>query len=269
MNIDNLPSSHRGDTADPSRAVVTLARDHPGPHRYPSHHHFRAQLLFAASGVMAVEAADGTWVVPPQQAVWIPSGIEHEVRSEGPLAMRSLYVHPDAARRLPSTCCVLSVTPLLRELILKAVSMPEALQTQPPGRRLLTVILDELAELEPAPLHLPLPQDARVKAVSSKLIADPSDNRSLDELARTAGASARTMARLFPKETGMTFGAWRQRLRLLSAISRLGAGDPVTRVAYDLGYQSPSAFIAMFRRELGRPPGRFFRVSGVGRGKNQ
>lgn len=141
--------------------------------------------------------------------------------------------------------------------------MPPDGQSGPRGKRLMGVILDELAELKSSPLHLPMPDDPRLKTIAELLIADPSETRGLESLSQLAGASSRNTARLFLKETGMTFGAWRRQLRLMSAISRLGSGDTVTSVAYELGYHSPSAFIAMFKRVLGQPPARYFRSVGV------
>ena len=267
MNIVNRPSivsDHPGDLEDPGQPVVTIASDSPGGCHFPVHRHFRAQLVFASAGVMTVTTAVGTWVVPAQQAVWVPAGVEHEVYAAGPLSMRSLYVHPDAAHALPTECRVVAVEPLLRELIVKATVLAESGRTGDSYVRLVGVILDELRGLNPAPLHLPLPHDPRLQAITSSLLAKPGDNRDLVEWGRSAGASARTLARLFRQETGMTFSGWRQRLRLLAAVSRLGAGEPVTAVAYELGYRSPSAFIAMFRRTLGRPPGRYFKGHDAG-----
>jgi AraC-like DNA-binding protein len=224
------------------------------------HRHFRAQLVFASEGVMRVTTAAGTWVVPPQQAVWVPADVDHEVYSPGPISMRSLYVHPDATGGLPEECCVMSVEPFLRELIVKISDLAECQELSGKYARLVGVVLDELRGLEVAPLHLPLPRDPRLKAVTDCLIADPGDNRDLTQWGSRAGASARTLARLFRRETGMTFAGWRRRLRLLAAVSRLGGGESVTTVAYDLGYHSPSAFVAMFRRSLGTSPGRYLRA---------
>jgi len=262
QNSQPAPPLHPGDLEDPARPIVALAVDRPGPHRIPPHRHFRAQLVYGSSGVMTVATATGTWVVPPEQAVWVPAGIEHEVRSNGPLAMRSLYVHPGACDGLPATCCVVGVPPLLRELILRAVTFGEA--AAPDGReaRVLALIPDELRALEPEPLHLPLPRDRRLTAVTEQLAAVPGDDRPLAAWAKVAGASERTLARLFLSETGLTFGTWRQRLRLLAAIARLAEGQAVTAVAYDLGYDSPSAFIAMFRRSLGATPGHYLKPAG-------
>jgi AraC-like DNA-binding protein len=252
---------HPGDLDDPARPVVALASDHPGPLRFPLHHHFRAQLLYAVAGVMTVSTGEGTWVVPPQQAVWVPPGIRHEVESAAPLAMRTLYIHPAATEGLPRGCCVVTVPPLLKELILAAVTLPERYSPDGPEARLLAIIPDQLRRLEPEPLHLPIPSDRRLLGITDALTGHPADGRSLADWARTAGASERTLARLFRRETGMTFGAWRQRLRLLSAIGRLAEGQSVTSVAFDLGYESPSAFVAMFRRELGAPPTRYLRTA--------
>ncbi len=250
---------HPGNLTDPRQLVVAVSSDSPGEQRFPSHRHFRAQLVFASEGVMTVTTAAATWVVPPQQAVWVPAGVDHEVYSAGPLSMRSLYVHPDATGGLSEECCVMAVGPFLRELIVKVCDLAERTKTPESYTRLVGVVLDELRDLKTAPLHLPLPRDPRLKAVTDSLMASPGDDRDLTQWGRHAGASARTLARRFRRETGMTFAGWRRRLRLLAAVSRLGAGESVTMVAYDLGYHSPSAFVAMFRRSLGASPGRYFK----------
>jgi AraC-like DNA-binding protein/mannose-6-phosphate isomerase-like protein (cupin superfamily) len=250
---------HPGNLTDARQPVVTVSSDSPGNLRFPMHRHFRAQLVYASAGVMTVTTAAGTWVVPPQQAVWVPAQVDHEVSSSGPLSMRSLYVHPDATGGLPGQCRVMAVAPLLRELIVKVSELAEQRQLPDSYARLVSVVLDELRELKAAPLHLPLPRDARLRAITESLMAAPGDNRDLAQWGRRAGASARTLARLFRRETGMTFAGWRRRLRLLAAVSRLGGGESVTTVAYDLGYHSPSAFVAMFRRSLGTSPGRYLK----------
>lgn len=245
-----------GAVLDPGRPVLGFARD-AGPYDTGWHRHCRCQLLYAVEGVMTVTTEAGTWVVPPQQAVWVPAGTLHAVRADRRLLMRSLYLDPSAAAGLPGSCCVLPVPPLLKALILRVVALPPDYPADGPEARLVAVIPDELARLEPEPLHLPLPRDARLAALTAALIADPGDKRELAAFAREAGASTRTLARLFHRETGMSFGAWRQRRRLQAAVERLAAGDPVTAVALDLGYESPSAFVTMFRRALGETPGRY------------
>lgn len=206
---------------------------------------------------MSVSTYTGTWVVPPEQAVWMPAGEEHRVVALGRLSMRSLYLHPDACAGLPEEPRVLRVTPLLRELILRLAVLPMRYAANDMAARLGAVIPEEIRLLEPEPLHLPLPHSRRLAAVTRALIEEPADARPLSDWASAVGASERTLARHFLKETGMTFGAWRQRLRLVKAVERLAEGAPVTNVALDLGYESPSAFIAMFRREMGTTPGRY------------
>lgn len=245
---------------DPLRPVVGWRQDHTESYHFPPHCDFRAQLTYAVSGVITVGTRTGTWVVPPAQAVWVPAGIEHEVFGHGPVSNRFLYVQPEAAATLPRDCRVVAVTELLRQLILRASDYGPAFATDGPGARLAAVILDELHRMVPTPLYLPLPTDPRLRVVTDGLTAAPADRRGLDDWAAIAGASARTLGRLFRAETGMTFGAWRRRLRLLEAIAWLGRGESVTTVAYDLGYDSPSAFIAMFRRDLGASPGRYLKL---------
>lgn len=250
---------HPGNLDDPARPIAPLAIDHSGASFRPWHHHKRGQLLYADQGVMQVGTAAGTWVVAPEQAVWVPPGVGHQVGHRAGLAMRTLYIDPEVAKELPGECCVVSVPQLLRQLILRAMAVGLDYEPDSAGARVMAVILDELRALKPEPLHLPHPRDARLKRIAEALLADPADGRSLADWAKASGASERTLARLFVKECGMTFGAWRERLRLTQAVARLGEGEAVTAVAYDLGYQSPSAFIAMFKRSLGDTPGRYLR----------
>jgi AraC-like DNA-binding protein/mannose-6-phosphate isomerase-like protein (cupin superfamily) len=248
-----------GNVDDPARPVIAVAHDRPGTFEVPWHRHRRGQLLYATEGVMRVSAADSTWIVPPQQAVWVPPGVGHTVTSLGPMAMRTLYVHSRSAAGLPGECCVFSVSPLLREMILYALTLPLDVCLTGPQARLIAVIPDLLATLRAEPLQLPLPADRRLRTIADALLRDPTDHRPLREWGVRVGASERTLARRFRGETGMGFRAWRQRLRLQSAITRLSEGTAVTAVAYELGYASPSAFVAMFRRKLGAPPRRYLR----------
>ena len=256
------PAGHPGDLEDRARPIAPLARDYAGPSRRHWHHHRRGQLLYASSGVMTVQTAAGTWVVAPEQAVWIPPGVEHQVTHAQAIAMRTLYIDAGVAESLPGECCVVAVPALLRALILRAIEVGLDYGPDGPGARIMAVILDELRALKPEPLHLPQPRDPRLLKVTAALIDDPADGRPLSAWAKDAGASERTLARLFVKETGLTFGEWRERLRLTTAVARLAEGAAVTAVALDLGYQSPSAFIAMFRRSLGETPGRYLRQTG-------
>lgn len=241
------------------RPLVTWSRDFPSGHLIPSHSHPRAQLLYASSGVMTVTTEEGLWVVPTHRAVWIPARIRHQVRASGPLRMRTIYVSHEAVPNPDHRCRVVSVPPLLRELILAAMELDRLYDPEGPAGRIMAVILDQLQDLREAPLDLPLPRDERLAKVCAALRKNPGRNRTLAEWGRVAGACERTLARLFKTETGMTFGQWRQQVRILEALRRLGHGDQVTTIALELGYDSPSAFIAMFRKTLGTTPGRYFR----------
>ena len=247
---------------DIGRPVVAMATDYPAGDHIPTHRHTWAQLVYASEGVMTVSAEAGRWVVPPHRAVWMPAGLEHAITMHGPVRMRTLYVVPDAAPDLPAACRVVSVSPLLQALILRAMEIRRDYDEKGPDGRIMRVILDELRALPVAPLHLPRPADRRLTRVTEALLDDPADQRTLEAWARVAGASPRTLARLFVHETGLSFGAWRQRARLLRALVALAQDTPVTAVAFDLGYDSPSAFIAAFKRNFGTTPGRYFRTQG-------
>jgi AraC-like DNA-binding protein len=223
-----------------------------------AHDHAWHQLSYASAGVLRVATADNAWIVPPNRAVWIPAGVAHSEEMHGEGTMRSLYFATGPARTLPRTCAVMTVPALLRELILEATAHGVLDAAVPAQRRLAQVIVDRLALLEPAPSqNLPMPRDPRALAIADRLRKNPANGEDLRRLARRAGASMRTAQRLFTAETGMSFARWRQRLRLLSAVERLGRGGSVTDAALDVGYASVSAFVSAFRHEFGVTPGRF------------
>jgi len=240
------------------RPVAALAWEFDSGHRIPNHFHRKAQLVFASQGVMTVTTEVGSWVVPPQRAVFVPGGTRHEIAMSGGVSMRTLYLSDAAVRRLPAQCFVVSVSPLLRELVLRVIELDPLYAESGPDARLVAVLLDEIEAMHVAPLHLPLCDEPRTRRVIDGLLADPSDARGLEDWARVAGASARTLARSFERETGLRFGVWRQQLRLLRSLELLALGHSVTNVASSLGYESPSAFISMFRRSLGATPKRYF-----------
>lgn len=240
------------------RPLVGYAADFPRGYWLRRHRHPAAQLLYAASGVMTVTTAQGRWVVPPQRAVWVPPAASHSVRMTGEVKVRTLYLDPSILRDPPATCCVVHVSPLLRELILRAIEFEQPYALDGPEARIAAVIVDEIKGGHVAALHLPMPTDPRLLAITSRLAKDPADKRTLAQWSRTAGASPRTLARLFQQQTGVSFARWRQQACLLRALELLAAGGSVTAVAIDLGYDSVSAFITMFRENLGTTPGRYF-----------
>lgn len=223
------------------------------------HAHPWVQLSYATRGVLGVRTRLGSYLAPPQRAIWVPPGLAHSVVSSERTQMRSLYIAPEAVPWAATgdgqdRCRVLGVTPLVRELIRAVTRLPvEYAETGPEGR-LVAVLLDQLALLAEVRFSLPLPVDARLARLSAELEQRPDDPRGLDELASGAGMSGRTMTRLFLRETGLSFRAWRRRLRLLKSLNGLEAGGSVTAVALDSGYASTSAFIAAFRKEFGASP---------------
>jgi len=240
------------------RAVVWRVRNYENGLVVESHHHRRAQLLFASKGVMTVETKQGIWVVPPKRAVWIPPFMDHAVSSRGHLNMRSLYFDPAVVKNLPTTCMVVTVSPLFRELSLAAASLPPLYDENGADGRVISVLIDQLQTISTTPLHLPTSTDPRLQPIISALSRNPSDSRDLGAWAREVGASERTLSRLFSSQTGMTFRQWRQQVKLLEALGHLANGEQVAGVAIDLGYESQSAFIAMFKKALGTTPGKYF-----------
>ncbi len=238
--------------------IGSVSADFQHGYIIPEHFHPEDQLIFASSGVMTLRTGQGIWVIPPMRAVWIPAGTPHSVAMAGAVSMRTLYFLPRLARSLPQRCFVMNVTPLLKELILHACSFARLKKDVPAEKRIIAILLDQLKAAHTVPLQLPRPSDTRALRVVQLLLNDPGEPRSLMALCRECGASKRTIERLFLTETRMTFGKWRQQLRLLHALQRLANGAKVTGAALDAGYSSTSAFISMFRKHLGTTPTRYF-----------
>jgi AraC-like DNA-binding protein len=214
-------------------------------------------LVYACAGVMTAETDLGTWVIPPHRALWAPDGVAVRIVRHGRVSVRSLYLHRSLAV-LPATVQVLDVPPLLRELVLHAVRRAPLDLDVGEHRRLVEVLADQLRVLPQAPLQLVLPTDPRALVMARHLAAGDA----IDAAARAAGASRRTLERLFVAETGMSLGAWRRRHRFIEALRLLAEGQSVTAVANRIGYSTPSAFGFAFHRELGETPGRYFQTPG-------
>jgi AraC-like DNA-binding protein len=207
-----------------------------------------------------VRTTADSWVVPTRRAVWIPAGIPHTITMSGVVAMRTLYFRSRFARELPRECCVVNVSPLLKELILCACTLGTLKRTIQLQGHLIDVIIDQFETIQTVPLQLANPSDPRALRVAAVLLADPSDGRPLTLLCKVAGASKRTVERLFQEEVCISFGKWRQQLRLMQMMRLLAEGAKVTHAAMEAGYSTPSAFISMFRRSLGTTPARFFKT---------
>ncbi|MCG8686273.1 MAG: helix-turn-helix transcriptional regulator [Desulfobacterales bacterium] len=257
-NETNITVSDAENIMNIPRPIVGMAKEYLSGDLIEPHHHVRSQLLYASTGVMTVTTYDGVWVVPPSRAVWVPAKTEHQIKASGKLSMRTLYIEPSHCIGTSKQCCVVSVSPLLKELILHAVKMPALYPLNSPEERIMIVILDQIQNLDVKPLNLPIPKDIRLKEIFNQLSKNPGDQRTLEEWGKKVGATRRTLTRLFNSELGMSFGKWRQQIRILESLRRLAMNDPVTTIAIDLGYDSPSAFISMFKKALGKTPGQYF-----------
>lgn len=250
---------HLGDFDDAPRPVAALAKSFEDGTSTPIHRHRRGQLLHAATGIMRIETADAAWLVPPARALWMPPAMAHKVTMRSHVEMRTLYIDPAAAANLPDRPAFIEVGGLLRELILAALEEPLAYDEAGRGGLIARLILTELARLRTATFDLPMPADPRALRVATFLLDHPETDFGLDQWAERAGASRRTLARLFRTQTGLSFGEWRARLRAVEGLARLSSGTPVARAAHGVGYGSASAFSAMVRRSLGAPPRRLSR----------
>lgn len=256
MIVDNLPSwkpPDFGEVRDPGRPILSYTWRTDGAHRVPAHRHVRGHILHLEDGAYWVITPDERWLAASGQAIWIPPRVRHEVFSQGPVAAHVLFVDEAHAGPLPQRCGTVRVNVLLVELFRRIVSYGNNYPNDGPEVRLARVLLDELACLEIAPLMVPISREPRLARAMTRVIDDPDGRGGLEAVAREAGASARTLARLFVRETGLTFTQWKTRLMLVEAIDRLVRGATVTEVAVNLGY-SPSSFTYMFRTNLGVPP---------------
>ncbi|WP_017938473.1 AraC family transcriptional regulator [Zestomonas thermotolerans] len=224
------------------------------------HSHPWVQLSYAIAGVLEVHTDAGRFVAPPQRAVWVPAGLPHRVFSAPRTEMRSLYIDCAAVAWAPPGCRVLRVSPLLRELIAAFSRLPVEYAEDGAEGRLVQVLLDQLRAAPEVDLMLPLPQDERLQALCRRLQERPERQETLAHWSARLGVSEKTLSRLFQRETGLSFRAWRQRLRLLAALTPLERGERVTDVALACGYDSTSAFISAFRQQFGCTPGEFFRA---------
>jgi AraC-like DNA-binding protein len=215
------------------------------------------QLLWATRGVITVSVGDALWVVPPRQALWLPPATSHEVEMAGRGVLRSVYITPARCLRLASTARVMALPPLLRELLRRVLEQDTLSINAPRDARLLGVLLDELTHEPLAPIELPMPIDARARRAAELLRAVVDEEPDVQAIASRAGASVRTLERYFHAETGLSFGVWRQRARLVRAMTQLANGATVTAAGLAAGYASTSAFVAAFRRTVGITPGRY------------
>jgi AraC-like DNA-binding protein len=221
------------------------------------HSHPRGQLIYASRGVVRVITPDGNWLVPPTQTIWIPPHVEHDVFFPGKVTLYSLFVSEAECCLLPGTCTVFKVSPLLREMILRAFDWGDSYLPHSAGYRFMYVLIDEIARSELTKIDLPSAKSTRLVKITKILAAKPHATPSVMKLADIACVSSRTLARLFISEMGMTLGEWNRRLLVQYAIDQLSKGKTVTHVALGLGYGNPSSFIQMFKKSTGVAPAKY------------
>jgi AraC-like DNA-binding protein/mannose-6-phosphate isomerase-like protein (cupin superfamily) len=218
-----------------------------------AHRHDEHQIVYAGRGVLSVTTSTGSWVAPATRAIWVPAGTVHAHQAHGDLELHLMGLPAWENPLDLDAPAVLAVSPLLRELIITYTRIED--DDSPERMRLRGVLLDQLRISVQQPLHLPRPNSPLLRTVCDRLHSDPSDNRTLAQLGREVGASARTLSRLFSNDLGMTFPQWRTQLRLHHALVLLAEKTPVTKVANQCGWSSTSAFIDVFRRAFGHTPG--------------
>jgi len=221
------------------------------------HAHRKPSFVLNLRGMITCEADDGVWVVPPHSALWIPAGKVHSSRMSGHIECYVVFLEPELVTRQPKSCATLSASPLLRELVLKSAQAPVEAPFFDADFRILAVLLDELDCAQDVKLSLPMPKSGALRNLANLLLKQPADRATLTQWAARVGLSERTLSRSLLNETGMSFGQWRHQLHVVLALQRLGDGETVQNVAIDLGYESASSFVTMFRKTVGKPPARY------------
>jgi AraC-like DNA-binding protein len=243
----------------PPRPLTVRAQAIPARHYFPDHAHAWSQVAYAISGVVTVAVEGRSFVISPEQAVWLPTGLRHRVGSLLGAEFRSLWIAREAGSGLPESPTVFGVSSLLQALIVEAAAIEGEPEEGGYAGRVTALILDQLRRARPLPGALPWPRSAPLAALCEALYADPADARGPAAWAKELGLSERTLARRFEAEVGTSLRSWRRRLRLFKAVELLGGGMGVTAAAMELGYGSASAFVYAFRAEMGRSPQAYMR----------
>ncbi|MGD0938309.1 MAG: helix-turn-helix transcriptional regulator [Terracidiphilus sp.] len=241
---------------DPERgiAVATLAYEYPSGIEISEHAHGSDQLIYAISGLMEVSSGQSVWLIPPHFALWIPAGTHHRIHMPGPVSMRTLYFRKGQSGRPETHCAVLHVTPLLRELIVEAVRVGQLRVRNRLESALRDMLIFQLQRASPMPTFVTLPREARALAVAQSILRNPGEPKTMAALCVQAGASVRTIERVFRKELGTDFETWRRQVRLTKAVEHLVSGSSIKEVTHKVGYCQPSAFVEIFRRTFGATP---------------
>lgn len=238
------------------RPVVAFEDHYPAGFIDPPHSHGRSQLSFALSGLQTLITDDATFIVPPNRAVWIPAGKRHEAACRCDVTFQVVYVDP-SFDTLPQTCRVFEVSPLLRGLIDEIASFPSTGEMGERESMITQLLLMEIRLMPDLELKAQMPADPRLRRVCEAILSDPADARGVDGWAKIANMGRRTFTRSFKRQTSMSFATWQRQVRAMEGASRVVAGEPIGSVAFEVGYESQSAFATMFHRTFGVPPSEY------------
>lgn len=245
---------------DVARPLLALGTEYKNGHAIAKHRHRRHQLLFGAKGIVIVSAQGSSWMIPPDQGIWLPAGTDHAVRMLGNVHIHSLYLEPDAISGMPTDCEVMGIPDFVQGLMREALDLPAEYDQNSRAGALMELLLHELRRLPALPLGLPMPvRHPALLARCEAFLTAPTPHATIDDWAAALSLSRRAFTRRFREETGLSFASWRQQACLHAALPRLSAGEAVTRVALDLGYDNPASFTTMFKRCLGVPPSHYLR----------
>jgi AraC-like DNA-binding protein len=240
-----------------ARPIVAVSNEYPPSYQLDWHVHRRGQLLYALRGVVVLSTAEGAWVAPPERAIWTPGGCRHSVRMVGAVSSRSVLIEPGAHGSLGESNKVIQVSPLLRALLESACSLPPEYELEGYGGKFMSLLLEELSRAPTVPLTVPFPHTPELAQRCHRFLEKPAAHDTIDTWCADLGMGRRAFTRAFRRETGLSFGVWRQQACMLVSLPRLAAGESVTRVALDMGYESPAAFTTMFKRVVGVAPSRY------------
>src|SRR5262245_22855869 len=230
-----------GGAAAPAPAILVRAFPMSARQRFHTHRHPEHQLTWASSGILIAKVGEDMWVLPTSRALWIPATVRHSIQAYRPSTMDSLYFPPDRCPVTWPVPTVVAVPVLLRELIGYLGSLGDESHRR---ARAEAVVFDLLQPVETARISVSMPTEPRARQVAEAILGAPANDRTVDQWGRLVGASGRTLARTFTRETGMSFGRWRTEVRVWTAIPMLADGATVTSVARRVGYVNPAAFIA-------------------------
>ncbi|AYJ86024.1 AraC family transcriptional regulator [Sphingomonas paeninsulae] len=242
---------------DIARPIVGIGNEYPAAFELDWHQHRRGQLLYAARGVVVVSTLQGAWVAPPERAIWTPGGCSHSVRMIGAVSTRSVLIEPDARGSLGNHNKVIQVSPLLRSLLEAACDIPPEYDVDGRDGIVMTLLLEEMVRAPIVPLAVPFPKTVEMARKCQVFLESPTPHDTIDLWSAHLGMGRRAFTRIFRKETGLSFGAWKQQACILVALPRLAEGVSVTTIAFDLGYESAAAFTTMFKRLIGVAPSHY------------